>query len=137
MAATMSGVFPRLPSTSKTSPFKAFPEDVWCKIIDMGNVDMGLLLKRKTKSSVKGVAKTSKKRKPETGSDGKMEVKVKVTIDEEQSTLVADYNERDLIAVVDRDFFSQESETTTMRRTSSRKRETTTKRRTSSRKRRR
>jgi len=73
----MSAVFPRLPTTSKISSFKVFPEDVWRNIIGMGNVDMGLLLKRKTKSSVKKetksntkkVAKTSKKRKAETKSN--------------------------------------------------------------------
>ena len=110
-----------------------FPEDVWRKIVDM---DLVVKEKKKTKSSVQKVAKSSKKRKAETEteSDGKIEVKVKVTIDEEQPTLVADYNERDievrlvgeaaqapLTAVVDRDFFSQESEPTTKRRSSHRR----------------
>ena len=67
LAATLSDVFPRIPSTSKISPYNDdFSEDIWSKIIDMNNVDMDLLLKRKTKSSVKEVTKSSKKRKAET-----------------------------------------------------------------------
>jgi len=68
LAATLSDVFPRIPTTSKISPYNDdFSEDIWSKIIDMNNVDMDLLLKRKTKSSVKEeVTKSSKKRKAET-----------------------------------------------------------------------
>ena len=75
MAATLSDVFPRIPTTSKISQYNDdFSEDIWSKIIDMNNVDMDLLLKRKTessvkevtKSSVKEVTKSSKKRKAET-----------------------------------------------------------------------
>jgi len=124
LAATLSDVFPRIPTTSKISPYNDdFSEDIWSKIIDMDNVDMDLLLKRKTKST-------------ETESDGKMEVKVKVTIGGMQPTLDADCDGRDvqvrlvgratqasLTALVDRHFFSQESEQPTKkRRTSSRRR---------------
>ena len=50
LAATLSDVFPRIPTTSKISPYNDdFSEDIWSKIIDMNNVDMDLLLKRKTK----------------------------------------------------------------------------------------
>lgn len=67
MAATLSDVFPRIPTTSKISPYNDdFSEDIWSKIIDMNNVDMDLLLNRKTKSSVKEATKSSKKRKAET-----------------------------------------------------------------------
>ena len=75
LAATLSDVFPRIPTTSKISQYNDdFSEDIWSKIIDMNNVDMDLLLKRKTessvkevtKSSVKEVTKSSKKRKAET-----------------------------------------------------------------------
>ena len=67
MAATLSDVFPRIPTTSKISLHNDdFSEDIWSKIIDMNNVDMDLLLKRKTKSSVEEVTKSSKKRKAET-----------------------------------------------------------------------
>ena len=67
LAATLSDVFPRIPTTSKISPYNDdFSEDIWSKIIDMNNVDMDLLLKRETKSSVKEVTKSSKKRQAET-----------------------------------------------------------------------
>jgi len=63
----LSDVFPRIPTTSKISPYNDdFSEDIWSKIIDMNNVDMDLLLNRKTKSSVKEATKSSKKRKAET-----------------------------------------------------------------------
>ena len=148
LAATLSDVFPRIPTTSKISQYNDdFSEDIWSKIIDMDNVDMDLLLKRKTKSSVKEVTKSSKtdtkpskkrkaETKSETESDGKMEVKVNVTIGGMQPTLDADCDGRDvqvrlvgratqasLTALVDRHFFSQESEQPTKkRRTSSRRR---------------
>jgi len=63
LSAALSAVFPRLPSTSSISPFNDFPEDVWSKIIDMDNVDMGVLLKRKTKSSVKMKTETKSSKK--------------------------------------------------------------------------
>eukprot|EP01083_Nonionella_stella_P251207 866961_1 len=68
-------------------------QDAWHFIFDMGLV----VKKKKAKSSVKEVTMSSKKRKAETKSDGKIEVKVKVTISEEQPPLVANYNERDII----------------------------------------
>jgi len=128
-----------LPSTSKILPLNVFPEDIWRKIVDMGLVVVKEK-KKTTKSSMKKMkTKSSKKRKAdtksETESDEKMEVKVKVTISGKQPTLDADCDGRDvkvkiiveemqapLTALVDRHFFSQESEQPTKKRRSSRRR---------------
>ena len=65
MSAALSDVCPRLPSTSKISPFNVFPDVIWRKIADMGLV----LVTEKKETKLKKKTKSSKKRKAETKSE--------------------------------------------------------------------